>query len=116
MRVRINSLKSFTIIPDSDEEKLVIDSWFGKHDWDVSPCVNNAGMDHPARFTSLTFSISGSKCSKESVEAVKINAEELLQRWHTELKGGYLSGVDWSAPGADYTLPMDTVEYFIREN
>jgi len=55
MRVKISSLKSFTIIPDSYEEKLIVDSWFGKHNWEISYCITNAGMDFPARFVSLTF-------------------------------------------------------------
>jgi len=41
--------------------------------------------------------------------------EELLQRWYKELSDGYLEKVDWSSPGADYHLPMDTVSYFINK-
>ena len=42
-------------------------------------------------------------------------AETLLKRWYEELENGTLSAVDWTLPGADYLLPLDTQTYYATQ-
>ena len=54
MKVRISSLNSITIVPESDAEKLIFDSWYSRVVV-VNPTINNAGLNYPTRFISYTI-------------------------------------------------------------
>ena len=54
MKIRISSLNSITIVPESDAEKLILDSWYSRGVI-VSPTINCAGQGHPERFISYTI-------------------------------------------------------------
>jgi len=56
MEAKIISLKSVSLKPETDEEKLIVDSWYGKKVV-VSPTINNVGMDHPDRYISIVFEL-----------------------------------------------------------
>ena len=54
MKTRLTSLNQIVLIPETDEEKLILASWQGR-DIEFGTCINNAGMDHPQRFVTLTI-------------------------------------------------------------
>ena len=60
MIIRITSLTSIVLKPESDAEKLILDSWYGKS-VEVSPCIVNAGMNHPNRYIAYTFTFEEKK-------------------------------------------------------
>ena len=54
MKARLSSLNQVVLIPESDEEKLILGSWINR-DIEFGHCVNNAGMDHPTRFVTISI-------------------------------------------------------------
>lgn len=54
MNAKIISMNSIAIVPSSDEEQIIMDSWYGRKVI-ATPCINNAGFDAPARYISYTL-------------------------------------------------------------